>query len=100
MNRDSANNCLLNVIQLYLKIYPKVRFIQALWTLSIIDSDKINILEDSKIIDRFYEEPYETIKRIRPRIETLIESEFPESSTLSMRLLRNNIKRYLKDEMV
>lgn len=39
---------------------PDIRFIQALWALRIVDRG-----EDMIIEDRFYEEPEETLKRIR-----------------------------------
>lgn len=45
---------------------PELRFIQALWSLKIIDS-KVEEGAGHEIIvpvDRFYEEPSETLKRI------------------------------------
>ena len=44
---------------------PELRFIQALWNLRIIDRDPVwNPGEINPPIDRFYEEPAETLKRI------------------------------------
>lgn len=45
---------------------PNMRFIQALWTLKIIDSKVEEGIGHEIIVpvDRFYEESYETLKRI------------------------------------
>lgn len=59
MNRKEENEKLLKILKDYLEANPDIRFIQALWNLKLIDS-KIG----EGIIDRFYEEPSETLKRI------------------------------------
>lgn len=59
MNRKEENEKLLKILKDYLEANPDIRFIQALWNLKLIDS-KIG----EGIIDRFYEEPNETLKRI------------------------------------
>lgn len=59
MNRKEENEKLLKILKDYLEANPDIRFIQALWNLKLIDS-KIG----EGIIDRFYEEPGETLKRI------------------------------------
>ena len=42
---------------------PDLRFIQALWALRLIDRDE----ESTFILDRFYEEPEDTFKRVNER---------------------------------
>lgn len=59
MNRQESNNKLLNILKEYLDNNPDIRFIQALFAMKIIDQD-IN----GNIIDRFYEEPCDTLNRI------------------------------------
>lgn len=65
MTRQEGNERLLELLREYLINNPDIRFIQALWNLRIIDRDPIwNPGEISNPIDRFYEEPEETLKRI------------------------------------
>lgn len=59
MNRIEANRKLLGLLEEALCKNPNLRFIQALWGLKIIDYDN-----NGDIIDRFYEEPDVTLKRI------------------------------------
>lgn len=66
MNRKEGNEKLLQLLKDYLEANPDIRFIQALWNLNIID-DKIiegNGHDIVVLVDRFYEEPDETLKRI------------------------------------
>lgn len=66
MNRKEGNKKLLQLLKDYLEANPDIRFIQALWNLKIID-DKIIEGNGHDIIvpvDRFYEEPGETLERI------------------------------------
>lgn len=66
MNRIEANIKLLEILRETLCKNPELRFIQALWSLKIIDS-KVEEGAGHEIIvpvDRFYEEPSETLKRI------------------------------------
>lgn len=65
MNRQEANKKILEIVTSEVENNPDLRFIQILWKLGIIDSGKF---EDEKIIDRFYEEPEETLKRIYNRL--------------------------------
>ena len=61
-----ANKKLLELLRETLCKNPELRFIQALWSLKIIDS-KVEKGAGHEIIvpvDRFYEEPSETLKRI------------------------------------
>ena len=65
MNRIEANIKLLEILKETLCKNPDIRFIQALWNLRIIDRDPVwNPGEINPPIDRFYEEPSETLKRI------------------------------------
>ena len=59
MTRQEGNKKLLEILAKKLEENPDLRFIQTLWGLNIIDSDGY------VIIDRFYEEPSETLKRIK-----------------------------------
>lgn len=66
MNRIEANKKLLWILTETLCKNPNMRFIQALWSLKIIDS-KVEEGAGHEIIvpvDRFYEESSETLKRI------------------------------------
>ena len=65
-DRIKANQRLLDILKETLCKNPDLRFIQALWALKIIDS-KVEEGAGHEIIvpvDRFYEEPSETLKRI------------------------------------
>lgn len=54
MNERKENNLkILKKLESYLNKYPDIRFIQALWSLHIVDE-----------LDRFHEEPSITIKRM------------------------------------
>lgn len=65
MNRKESNERLLKMLKDYLEANPDIRFIQALWNLHIIDREPIwNPGEINPPIDRFYEEPDDTLKRI------------------------------------
>lgn len=88
LDRTKGNNCLNNIIKLYLTYYPNLRFIQVLWALDIIDSS------EGVITDRFYEEPDETIKRIYPRFKDLLDAPSP---TILSRLYKIKIKQHLKN---
>lgn len=66
MNRKEGNEKLLQLLKDYLEANSDIRFIQALWNLKIIDKEPSwNPGEVNPPIDRFYEEPAETLKRIR-----------------------------------
>lgn len=71
MIRAHANIFLHNVIGLFLTTYQDVRYIQALWALDIIDRDY------SMVVDRFYEEPVDTIRRCSPSIQKFLEKHAP-----------------------
>lgn len=76
--RDKANSVLSNVVALHGNMYPQLRYIQNLWATRIVDME-----------DRFSEEPYDTIKRILPRIMDLINVEFKDD--MVNRIYRSNI---------
>ena len=57
--RQKANIELLAELTNYLKEYPDIRFIQALWGLGIINSNNEGLVED-----RFYEEPDITLNKL------------------------------------
>lgn len=78
--REECNRIIRSVVTLHSSIYPELRYIQNLWALGIIDN-----------IDRFYEEPYNTIVRILPKIINLVNEQFPEKPTISHKLERINI---------
>lgn len=60
MNERKENNLiLLNQLKAVIESCPDIRFIQALFATRIIDQDK-----EGNIIDRFYEEPKNTLNRI------------------------------------
>ena len=64
--RKTANEEILSILKEYLENHPEIRFVQALWNLSIIRVNKEKMLNDNYIIiDDFYEEPIDTLKRIR-----------------------------------
>ncbi len=63
MNRIDANLKLLEILRETLCKNPELRFIQALWYLNIIDFNSMEKMS-GQIIDRFYEEPVNTLKRI------------------------------------
>lgn len=61
MNKRQENN--LKILQKLFALImeePDLRFIQALWALRLIDRDY-----SLNIIDRFYEEPEDTLVRIK-----------------------------------
>ena len=63
MTRKEANQKVLEILKETLENNPKLRFIQALWALNLIDMHSMgNIASD--IVDRFYEESSTTLERI------------------------------------
>lgn len=89
--RKKDNLFLENLVRLYQEIYPELRYIQSLWALGIID-------KENKVIDRFYEEPYDTIVRILPTIQTLllvIDSMDKKNTAIKFKV--SNIYHYLNE---
>lgn len=81
-NRQICNNILMNCVNLQYKLTKDhLRFIQMLWSLNIETG-----------CDRFYEEPYDTIKRILPKIKECIS----KVNTIEEKILKHNIIRNLK----
>lgn len=57
--RRENNLLLLEKLKAVLAASPDLRFIQALFAMRVIDQDK-----NGNIVDRFYEEPCDTLNRI------------------------------------
>lgn len=66
--RQKANLIINEIVQLFLETCPDLRYIQALYALDIITSEAD--LENDTIwaVDRFYEEPVDTLKRCEQKI--------------------------------
>lgn len=94
--RKKCNFLLDNVINLNLSLYPELRYIQNLWALGIIDTRYVQN-DGNFIIDRFSEEPYDTIVRILPKIMDLITNKFPEKAKVSDKIKRANIFTCLEE---
>lgn len=93
--RKKGNFLLKNVVDLYLSIFPTIRYIQALWNLNIIDERDYR--DGLEIVDRYSEEPYHTVTRILPKIRRLINDQFPEKAGVTNKLLRLNIIKGLEE---
>lgn len=65
-SRKECNIILNDIVNLFLSTCKDIRYIQGLWILNIIDS------KDCNVVDRFSEEPYNTILRILPNIKSFI----------------------------
>lgn len=94
--RKDCNFLLDNVVNLYLSLFPDVRYIQSLWALGIIDTRYVQN-EGNFVIDRFSEEPYDTVVRILPKIMDLINNKFPEKAKLTNKINRANIFTCLEE---
>lgn len=82
-NRWICNSILLECIKLKNYLYGKhLRFIQSLWALGFINNE-----------DKFYEEPYDTIKNNISKIIDLVNDS--NISTISEKIIKNNIIYYL-----
>lgn len=89
--REKCNFLLNNVVNLNISLYPELRYIQALWVLGIIDTKWSPADTGQLVLDRFSEEPYDTIVRILPKIVDLINNKFPEKAKVSDKIKRANI---------
>lgn len=87
--RKKCNFILGNIISLSLSLNPELRYIQNLWVLNIIDNKEYR--EGTEIVDRFSEEPYDTIVRILPKIVELINTRLPEHLIITTKLHSVNI---------
>lgn len=87
--RKKCNFILENVINLSLFLNPELRYIQNLWVLNIIDVKEYR--EEIEIVDRFSEEPYDTIVRILPKIVELINTRLPKHLVITTKLHSINI---------
>lgn len=88
--REKCNFLLDNVVNLSLSLHPELRYIQNLWALNIIDA-RYAQNDGNFIIDRFSEEPYDTVVRILPKIMDLINNKFPEKAKVTDKIKRANI---------
>lgn len=88
--RNDDNRFLRHLVELHQTVFPELRYIQSLWSLGIIDK------QESEVADRFYEEPYDTIIRIMPYIESLLHIvDNMQNKNISVKLMTINIKEYL-----
>lgn len=78
--REKCNFILSNAIDLKMSLFPELRYIQCLWNLGIIDYKYIQN-ENLHILDRYYEESYDTLVRILPKIVELINKEATTPTT-------------------
>lgn len=88
--REKCNFLLDSVVNLNISLYPELRYIQNLWALGIIDTRYVQN-EGNIVIDRFSEEPYDTVVRILPKIMDLINNKFPKKAEISDKIERANI---------
>lgn len=94
--REKCNFLLDNIVRLNMSLYPELRYIQNLWALGIIDTRYVQN-EGNFVIDRFFEEPYDTVVRILPKIMDLINNKFPEKAKLTSKINRANIFTCLEE---
>ena len=78
------------IVNLNISLYPELRYIQNLWALGIIDTRYVQN-EGNFVIDRFSEEPYDTVVRILPKIMDLINNKFPKEAEIYDKIERANI---------
>lgn len=98
--REKCNFLLDNVVNLHLSLYPELRYIQNLWTLGIIDQGCGSTMAtrfELEVIDRFSEEPYNTVRRILPKIVDLINNKFPKEANITDKIKRANIFTCLEE---
>lgn len=94
--RQRSNLLLENVVNLHLSLFPELRYIQNLWALKIIDTKYIQN-ENMYILDRYYEEPYDTVVRILPKIIEMINDKFPKDPSITNKIRRSNIITSLEE---
>lgn len=66
--RQKANLIINEIVQLFLETYPDLRYIQALHALNIITTETDLESGTTSVVDRFYEEPVDTLKRCEQKI--------------------------------
>lgn len=94
--REKCNFLLDSIVNLNISLYPELRYIQNLWVLGIIDTRYVQN-EGNFVIDRFSEDPYDTVVRILPKIMDLINNKFPKRSEISDKINRANIFTCLEE---
>lgn len=82
--RHRVNLFLNEVVRLFLHSYPDLRYVQALFALGIIDQSHMGL-----VVDRFYEEPIDTLRRCRERITTFLEEKYPDKVVEFNKLLES-----------
>jgi len=64
-SRLTYNLAILAQLESYLKANPDIRFGQALWNLQIVRQTKPQGADGSFWMDGYYEEPKDTLKRVK-----------------------------------
>lgn len=64
-HRQENNLAIVEELRKYFEEYPQMRFIQGLWSLGIINRDKYFVIED-----RFYEEPGQTLEKVKENVNS------------------------------
>lgn len=95
--RTIYNLLIRDIINLHMSIYPNIRFIQHLWCLNIIDESNNEACTQIEIVDRYSEEPWETVRRILPKIKTNIIDNFPQNASDYQKILQASIIGNLTD---
>lgn len=75
--RKNSNKLINRALELYQDIFSDLRYMQYLYLMGLTTEE-----------DRFYEEPYQTVKKILPNIQILINKKFPKKATLKMKICR------------
>ena len=64
-HRQENNLAIVDELKRFFEDYPQMRFIQGLWALGIITRDG-----EFKIEDRFYEEPGQTLEKVKENVNS------------------------------
>ena len=94
--RKRCNNLLDYIVRLHSLLHPELRYIQSLWVLGIIDTRWDPSDTGQLLVDRFSEEPYDTIVRILPKVIDIVNNQFPKDAKMSQKILRSNISTGLE----
>ena len=71
MNRQETNIVLVKTLEMLIEKYPDMRFGQILFNFGFIDYIHDKVCDAITIKDPFYEEPTETLKRVKEEIDRL-----------------------------
>lgn len=94
--RRKCNFLLDNIVNLNQSLFPELRYIQNLWAIGVIDIRSI-YSKGPHIVDRFSEEPYDTVVRILPKVVDLVNNKFPEKAKITDKIKRANIFTCLEE---